>query len=140
MNERNEHRVRLHTYSPTHITDLSTLMQYDRWTQQSIDDAEALIQKAKEYRLQLVKRVQELQRMRFHIRTTLQREKNTWTGKIRYFLKTEKVYEDGTAETLDESIFEGKDRYKAIAEFKAIQKKFPGYEFVKHIEKGKWER
>lgn len=135
-----EMNVTLHTYSAENMTDINRILNYDRWALDSIKHAEELIQAAKEYRLRLAKRVHELQEMSFHIRTTLKRERNSWTGKIRYFLTTEKVFEDGTAEELDQSIFEGRDRHKAISEFKAMKRQFPGYQFVEDIQKCRWEK
>lgn len=137
---RGETQVRLYTYDPSNVTDMEKLLLYDRWAKRAIEDAENLIQEAQAYRLQLADRVRELQEMRFHVRVTLKRNKDAWTGKIHYSLKTEKAYEDGTAQELDISTFEGKERHKAIAEFKSLKKRFPGYEFVEDIQKSRWER
>lgn len=140
MNTREEHRATLHTYRPDKVATMDRLMFYDSMARDAIKDAENLLAMAREYRLSLARRAKELEAMPFIIRVTLKREKNTWTGKIRYFLWTEKVFEDDTAQKLDESIYEGRDRHKAIAEFRRIQKEFPGYEFVEDIARGKWER
>lgn len=135
-----ETKVIWHAYDSSRTTSMKSLKQRDRDAARAIEDAKDLIREAKAYRLSLADRARELQEMRFHARATLKREKNIWTGKISYTLLTEKVYEDGTAETLERSTFEGRERHKAIAEFKALKKEFPGYEFVEDTQKARWER
>lgn len=135
-----ETKAILYAYDSSRTTSMKSLKQRDRDAARAIEDAKNLIREAKAYRLSLADRARELQEMRFHARATLKREKSIWTGKVSYTLLTEKVYEDGTTETLERSTFEGRERHKAIAAFNALKKEFSGYEFVEDIAKAGWER
>lgn len=76
--------------------------------------------------------------MGYHTRVTLKREKR-WKGNVFYYLTTEKVYSDETTETIETTTYQGKERHKAIQAFEDIKKQYAGYEYIKDIEKGRWE-
>lgn len=135
-NERTE-TIRFNFYPAERIPEMDRLKLYDNWIAQDIAAAEKVIEKAKAYRLELAKRAAQLETMQSHIRVTLKRERR---DNIAYFLYTEKVYEDGTAQRLQSNRYEGKERHKAIKAFKDMRKAFPGYEYIEDIQKGYWER
>lgn len=120
-------------------SDMRTLKQYDYWAADSIKQAEEAIETAKKYRLSLAKRAAELASMGTHTKAVLRRENNHYSG-IYYFLVRYKVYDDGTNTILDSKRYPGKERHKAIKEFRELKKQHPEYEFEEDIAKSKWER
>ena len=92
-----------------------------------------------ETRLELSKRFQSLETTPSHIRVTLKRQRG-YNNKVRYFLETHRVYDDGTTEKLDHKIYPGAERAAVLKEFKQMQKDKPYQEYVLDIEKGKWEK
>lgn len=135
-NERTE-TIRFNFYPPERIPEMDRLKLYDNWIAQDIAAAEKVIEKAKAYRLELAKRAAQLETMQSHIRVTLKRERR---DNIAYFLYTEKVYEDGTAQRLQSNRYEGKERHKAIKAFRDMRKQYQGYEYIEDIKKSQWER
>lgn len=123
---------------PKKISDMGGLICCDRSAVKDIKRLNGLIERLKEYRLELSERAQELETMKNHIRVSLIREKHWYDSKIYYHIITEKVYEDGTQERIKSESYDytGKERHKAINKFEEIKKANPYYEFVKNIEKG----
>ena len=132
-------RVNFEPYDFENVADINRLKNYDKWALHDIEAAEELIKAAKEYRLKLAARVQELMTMNSHTRATLKRERR-YDGRVFYFLNTEKVYADGSSLLLENKMYEGKERHTAIKDFKETKKQFPGCEFIEDIAKDKWER
>lgn len=120
-------------------SDMQTLKRYDNWAADSIKRAEEAIETAKEYRLALAKRAAELASMSTHTLVSLRREHNHYSG-ISYFLISYKVYDDGTSTVLESKRYPGKERHKAIKDFRELKKQHPEYEFEEDIAKSKWER
>ncbi len=135
-NERTK-TIRFDFYPVERIPEMERLKRYDNWIAQDIAAAEKVIEEAKAYRLELAKRAAQLEAMQSHTRVTLKREHR---DNIAYFLYTEKVYEDGTAQMLQSNRYEGKERHKAIKAFRDMRKQYPGYEYIEDIQKSYWER
>jgi hypothetical protein len=136
MNRETQRTVRFDFYPVNRIGEMERLKRYDNWIAQDIAAAEAAIEEAKAYRLELAKRAAQLEIMQSHTRVTLKRERR---DSVTYYLYTEKVYEDGTAQMLQNNRYEGKDRHKAIKAFRDMRKAYPGYEYVENIQRGYWE-
>lgn len=132
-------RVCFQPYDFENVADIERLKNFDAWALNDIKAAEELISAAKDYRLKLAARVQELMTMESHTRVTLKRERR-YSGHVYFFLTTEKVYPDGSAAVVERTTYEGKDRHTAIRAFRKMKEQFPKYEFVEDISKGKWER
>ena len=130
--------VSLDSYNCKTVTDEKTLKLYDRWAENTIKGAENMIKAAKEYRLQLAESMVQLHQMNLEYRLSLRRQKQ-YNGKVYYYLKIEKVYEDGTAATTESRTNPGIERHKAIAEYNRLVKINPRWEQAKDIEKGRWE-
>lgn len=120
-------------------SDINGLKQYDRYVVDAIKRAEGAIEAAKKYRLSLAKRATELASMGTHTKVLLRRENTSYSG-IHYFLNHYKVYDDGTEVAMDHKRYPGKERHKAIKEFRELKKQHPEYEFEEDIAKSKWER
>lgn len=115
------------------------LMYYDNRARREISEAESYIESLKTYRLDLAKRMQELETMPYHIELSLTRHRG-WTGPVTYYLTLSKVYEDNTTEDLQRTTYEGRARHTAIAEYKKLLKLYPGIKATIDITKSPHER
>lgn len=135
-----ETRINIYCLSPQEVSNMQRLIDRDKSALNDIKRCEAAIEQLKQYRLELAQRAQELATMQYHIRTTLLRNKSWRTGKVEYFITTEKVFEDESCELISNVKFEGRERYKAIDIFENLKKENPHYEFIKDIAKKQWEK
>ncbi len=122
---------------PEHYSSMDRLVNADRGVAEDIARLEAAIKELKEYRKQLAGRAVELEAMPKHTRATLKREKGE---SVRFFLKIDIVYEDGTVQNKSQEVYPGKERRAALAAFEELVKAHPHWESVKDIEKGWWEK
>lgn len=117
-------------------------MYYDGYAKRGIEEAETMINQLKNYRLSLYERAREILAAPWHMELLLRRQRNYAENKISYYLETIKVYDtDGIPpEIIDQKTFGGKERHKAIAEYRSYIKSHPGIICKMQIEKGKWEK
>ena len=120
--------------------DLKQLQLRDKNAEYAIKECEGALKVLKAYREELNARAQELMRMKSSKRITLRRERDYYSNRVYYRLITEEVYEDGSEHELSRTTYEGKDRHKAIADFNAMKKQYPQFEYIFNIEKGRWEK
>ena len=111
----------------------------DKSAQRDIEDLEQLIADLKEYRQALTARYSQLETMSYHDRLELQRVPNYGRGVV-FYVRTRRIYEDGTETELKYQRFDGKQRREAIKYFEDLKRERPGIEAVKDIEKKSWER
>lgn len=120
--------------------DQGRVVHYDEQAARLIADAQTLIAQLTEYRAALASRYGQLETMPSARRLTLTRELRHYPDRKVYRVTIERVYKDGTkVGELDEQ-YPGQERHKALKRFAELQKKFPGIESVKDIEKRAWER
>lgn len=139
-NGMNESIISSHVYDPKTFTDMGGLLNHDRWVKQDIERLKNRIEELEAYRLELAERAKELTTMSYTTRVTLKRERSWKDSLVIYTITTEKVFDDGSIEKVERKEYCGKERHKAIKDFKAMQKQLPGFEYVQDIEKARWER
>ena len=132
-------KVEYYPYYDINTMSKPQIMDAERSCTRAIKECEELIAYLQETRLELSKRFQSLETTPSHIRVTLKRQRG-YNNKIRYFMETHRVYDDGTTEKLDHKIYPGAERAAVLKEFKQMQKDKPHQEYVLDIEKGKWEK
>lgn len=130
--------LRFYAMRPDKISR-KNLMYYDGRALNEIREAEAYIQALKAYRLDLAKRMQSLETMSYHTELSLVRHRG-WNDPVSYYLALSKVYEDGTVEDLQRTVYEGRERHTAIADYKKLLKQHPGINAKMDIAKSKYER
>lgn len=113
---------------------------HDRSAAEMIARCKALIANLTEYRQALAERYAALSVMPYRDRLELERRPDSWRGKIYYYVRIVRTYEDGTKVNLISESFPGADRSKALTRFQALQKERPGIEAVKDIARRAWEK
>lgn len=125
--------------NPNDIHTVKELKYWDEHAQR--DEAELLeaIEKIKEYRMMIYRRVNLIETAPYKMRLTCIREKR-YSGKVYYYVTLSKIVE-GVGETEKQrDIYTGKERHIAIKRYKELFKQHPGIETEFDIEHGKWER
>ena len=130
---------RLYVADPEKQNNLDTIKWLDHQAAQYIVGYAAALDNVREYRAALAARYSAIVSMPYHMQLELKRHKQ-YQGPVTYWLRLNRVYEDGHTVAEQETKFPGTERHKAIAEFERLKKQRPGIEAVKDIEKGKWER
>jgi hypothetical protein len=128
-----------HTHPNKHNT-AKEVLQADKRAARDIEELQEAIDNLKQIRTALADRYNELATMPYTYSLELTRY-HGWRGSnITYTVRITRVYEDeSTAEELRET-FPGKERHKAIARYKELQKSHPGITCSMDIEKSRWER
>ena len=139
MMREHEHSVKYYQYYEIGEMTKKQVVDDDRRTQEAIKEAEQLISWLRSHRLELAKRYRGLETMESHVRVSLKRQVN-YSGKKIYRLETERVFSDGTEESIDLMVYPGTERHKAIKAFNDLKKSLPHQEYILDIEKSKWER
>lgn len=135
-----ENNVYCTLQDPTRTSSKKYLEDYDRWAVNALKNLEAAKKRIELYRLDLMDRYNYLLQNPGTLSIELHRHKNRFIGKVEYYLTHVRTYPDGTSTTETSVKYEGRDRHKAIADFRADCKKHPGAPQVLDIEKSKWER
>ncbi|MDY5594744.1 MAG: hypothetical protein SPF59_03690 [Oscillospiraceae bacterium] len=133
------HTKYIHLYDPRKTTDMKTLQKYDDWARRDIVELEAEIETIQAYRLDLMERAQYLTAEPGTLSIELHRRR-TYRGSVEYYLQYNRTYPDGTSNTEQSTMYAGKDRRKAIADYRAACKAHPGAPCVLDIGKSPWER
>lgn len=132
-------KIYISMYDPAGVTDLSDLRQRDRYALDQIADLQAAIDRLQAYRLDMADRAQFLATAAYTVSVELHRHRR-YKGSVEFYLEIVRTYDDGTRQTENRTTYEGRDRHKAIADYKAACKAHPGAECVLDIEKSRWER
>lgn len=138
---RREADIRISSYliRPDALDKLDRIGYYDRAAAQLIASCNALAAALAEYRADLARRYGELAaapRVRF---VRLKRYKQ-YDNHVTYTLDIGSRLLDGTGEDVTTTKYPGTQRAKAIADYKALLKKYPGITAELDIAKSKWER
>ena len=126
-------------YKTAKLRSSADVQRADDRAARDIAEMEKLIDDLKEYRQALAARYSQLETMSYRDRLELQRVPNCGSGVV-YYVRTRRIYEDGTETELKYQRFEGKQRREALKAFEDLKKQRPGIEAVKDIEKKSWER
>ena len=139
--QRGEYAKTLHIYcrDPSTETSLKRLRDMDDMTARAIERLQNELTALQAYRLDLMDRAQYLATASYTVSVELHRHK-LYCGGVEYKLQIVRTYEDGTRHEDNRTIYTGKDRHKAISDYKSACKSHPGAETVLDIEKGRWER
>lgn len=139
--QRGEYTKTLHIYcsDPRTETSLKRLRRLDDMTAKEIERLQNELSALQAYRLDLMERAQYIATASYTVSVELHRHK-LYCGGVEYKLQIVRTYEDGTRHEDNRTMYSGKDRYKAISDYKAAFKSHPGAETVLDIEKGRWER
>lgn len=117
------------------------IRQYDEAAARVMKEAQDTINALASYRKGLADRYAQLSTAPYTLRLELERHRESWRdGKVFYYIRISKIYEDGTTVRELSETYKGTERREALARFEALKKQRPGIEAVKNIEKGKWER
>lgn len=141
----NHQDMRLDQYiylpSPATMDNMAQLTYYGQSIAQQVKVLHAAIETLEAYQQLLYDRAQEIVSAQWHLELRLEREKDYANKKVTYRLRLLKTYEvEGIhPELREETTFPGQERHKAIAAFKAEQKKHPGIIAEMSINKSRWE-
>lgn len=116
------------------ITDMDKRAAID------IAELEELITDLKAYRQTLAARYAELETMPYKCRLELERQRRYSDGKVHYYIRIVKMYEDGTSVDDLSETYAGTERQKALDRYEELKKQRPGIEAIKDITKASWER
>ena len=139
--QRGEYTKTFHIYcaDPSAEASLKRLRILDDMAVREIERLQNELSALQAYRLDLMDRAQYLSTASYTVSVELHRHKR-YCGGVEYNLQIVRTYEDGTRHEDSSTIYTGKERYKAISDYKAACKSHPGAETVLDIEKGRWER
>lgn len=138
---RDEAEIRITAYllRPETLSDLSRIAWNDQRASDLIDQCRDIISAMEAYRADLARRYGEIAaapRQRF---VRLEREKR-YRGNVIYTLSIGSRLLDGTGEQADRTTYPGTQRNKAIADYRAALKQYPGICAELLIEKSPWEK
>ena len=139
--QRGEYAKTLHIYCRdlSTVTNMDRLRVLDEMTVREIERLQNELSALQAYRLDLMDRAQYLSTASYTVSVELHRHKQ-YCGGVEYNLQIVRTYADGTRHEDSLTMYTGKERHKAIADYKAACKSHPGAETVLDIEKGRWER
>ena len=133
-----ERRRYCYIQCPAKLNTVERCQFYDKSAATYIKELEEEIEQMKSYRLELYERMRLIYATPYRLKITLHREKR---DTVSYYLKFIKEYieNDIAPETLETRHYSGKERNKAIAEYKQAIKEHAGVACEMRIEKSKWE-
>ena len=134
-----EIKIWAHLMKPDSLDELRRIADYDKTAARVIAECQETIENMKLYRQSLAARYAEFSTMLYSLRLELERKKD-YNGKVYYYVKLLKAYEDGTTIKEIYESYNGTERSAALKRFEQLKKERPGIEAVKNIEKGKWEK
>lgn len=127
-------------FQPPEVLEPERIQAADRSAARLLAGARQLVEDLAAYRQALAERYAALSVMPYRDRLELERRPDSWRGKIYYYVRIVRTYEDGTKVNLISESFPGADRSKALTRFQALQKERPGIEAVKDIARRAWEK
>lgn len=127
--------------NPLRFNQLSDCTRADSMARQDIAYLEGVIKQLKDYRVQVAKRAALLETAPYNLRLSIVRRRPWRTDPVTYSITISRIYLDESIRPLEilRETYPGKERHKALARFKELQKQYAGIETVVDIEKGKWE-
>ena len=136
-----EAEIRLHGYLIRPDTLTADRIQYsDETAARLIEDCRRLADQLTDYRQALAERYAALATAAYRDRLELIRERRWRDSPVLYHVQIIRTYEDGTAETVLNEHFTGKERRKAFARFAELKHQSPGIETIQDTEKKPWEK
>lgn len=134
---------RYYITAPNKLDTAERVKSYDNYARDAINNMLEWIQVLQEYRQQLYERYQEIAQANSRLQLKIRRDTGGYRGTKRwYYVELLKLYDraDIRAEAVISERFEGKDRAKAFARFKELQKQYPTIEHIQDTAKQFWER
>lgn len=125
---------------PNRHNTAKEVVDADRRAARDIAELQEAIDNLTEIRAALAARYNELATMPYTLKLGLSRYAGWRGSNITYTVKITRVYEDKSESEELRETFPGKDRHKAIARYKELQKSHPGITCSMDIEKSRWER
>lgn len=127
--------------NPLRFNQLSDCTRADSMARQDIAYLEGVIKQLKDYRVQVAKRAALLETAPYNLRLSIVRRRPWRTDPVTYSITISRIYLDESIRPLEilRESYPGKERHKALARFKELQKQYAGIETVVDLEKGKWE-
>ena len=125
-----EHAVRYYEYYEVGEMSPDRIIDDDRRIQDVIKRCDELKSFLEKRRANLAAQYNKLILDGSHTRLTIERQGDRWQNKIYYFITIEEIYSNDSFNILSNKKYEGKERHKAIAEFKKLRKEFPHWEAV----------
>lgn len=127
--------------NPLRFNQLSDCTRADSMARQDIACLEGVIKQLKDYRVQVAKRAALLETAPYNLQLSIVRRRPWRTDPVTYSITISRLYLDESIRPLEilRETYPGKERHKALARFKELQKQYAGIETVVDIEKGKWE-
>lgn len=123
------------------INEAERIQRYDESAARLIQRCEETISRLAAYRVSLAERYSYLATAPCIPVVRLERERNSYSGKVYYFLLTlRRFLEDGTEVEESRKKYPGTERWKAVSDFKAYVKAHPGITAEMDIEKMRWEK
>ena len=134
-----EIRIYAYKYPFKTTTDIKTLQRYDKHTVDTINRLQTAINELQAYRGELFEHTQKLINANYTLEVSIERYKNYY-DKVCYYVRIAKVFDGIGDEYIINETYEGKKRHEALKRFEELKKQYPGAEYIKKIEKGRWER
>lgn len=123
------------------MNETDRIRRYDESAARLIQRCEETISRLTAYRVSLAERYSYLAAAPSIPVVRLERDRNSYSGKVYYFLRTLRRFpEDGTEVEKSRKKYPGAERHKAISDFKAYVKAHPGITAEMDIEKRRWEK
>lgn len=118
--------VTVHSYQtrPDQISRFDDIRREDDRAARTIAECKLLISQLISYREALAKRYGDLATMNFNEEFELQRYQN-YNGRITYYVRSFRVYDDGTRTETETTTYAGTERHKAFAQFKELHRTNP---------------
>ena len=134
-----EIRIYAYKYPFKTVPNTKKPRDYGKYTVDSINRLQTAINELQAYRGELYEHTQKLINANYTLEVSIERYKNYY-GNVCYYVRVSKVIEDIGNEYIINEVYEGKKRHEALKRFEELKKQYPGAEYIKKIEKGRWER
>ena len=138
-----EAKIELHGYftKAESMNEAARIQRFDETAARLIRECKDTISWLAAYRISLAERYSFLATSPSVPVVRLEREKNSYDGKVYYFLRTlRRFLEDGTEVEESREKYPGTERRTAIADYQAYVKAHPGITAEMDIEKRRWEK
>lgn len=120
--------IRSYQTRPDQIARFESIRTEDDRAARTIAECKRLITQLIAYREALAKRYGELATMNFTEEIELQRYQN-YAGRITYYIRRFRIYEDGTRTETETTTYTGKERHKALAYYSELKRTTPAATF-----------
>ena len=138
---KNFYGFRYYIQRPDKIKYLDKVQNADRAAAEEIEHLKNLIELLSVYRVELFNRFQEITAVNFHLRVSIERQRQYYENKVFYYINVEKIPDraDVAPVAISFEKFNGKERHNALKRFDELCKQYPHAEQIKKIEKSRWE-